>query len=1070
MKNSLDYGWVLLGTVLFLLAAGTSASWGQSVVDVEPSENSITAEAAGDLEIEFDGAVDAAVIADDIQVFGTRSGACAGEVENIDPSTVRFSPVCPFWENEVVTATVTDDGAVDEPFSWQFTIRTEHGSGELTPRQPETIGSESLDAMAADTVEADAAGTFVLPATPYAGELENNITTDVAVVNQEQNELVVLFNEGDGEFEELSLDAPDGVSPTGVVGGDVTGNELPDLITFNNLDNTLSIYANEGGRSFSDPDVVDTGSRPIDVAIGDLNGNGALDLAVSAFGADEVWLHFNDGAGNFTASNPEERLDVGSAPVSIEARDMDRSAALDLVVASAGDERVEYLQNEGNGDFTLNGAFDLPFSPGVLVANDVLGNDETYGDGWIDLVVSDRNEGRVVAYAHDGDPDTFSFDEVSEVDVSAPALSMVLADVETDAPVVDQPGDGTGYTLDLITTHLSSGAINLIQNEANQQFGSPTGLEGDLDDPAGVVALDLGPRDEDDTARTGDQDVVVFNASGTKFQVFENVGSGRESPIAVEADQLTDCEECVGESETKTIQIENVTVYPIEVFPTLENGEAFSIDEGLIGLEPGETTEIEITFEPEEPTDYEDLLGLAVEELTEFCGDVSNRTSVVPIPLAGTGLDSELAVEPDAIDFGMVTIPDSETESFQIINDGNITADVEAFEEPEDPPFEISAADEPGAIAGPSEQTVQVTFAPEEESTYTDEVRIETEDECGSDELIVTLDAEAEPRLPNLFVELDNLPDGELLIGDERSFDVVVTVEDAPVEDPFETAFELTRPDGVTEPAGEETIESLAEGETRELETDLVTFNQEGNYEICAIADANDDVETGERSELEACEVIPVREPLPDLVAEELEPVDGEDPLDDLKVGQERDFECTFSNQGDIPAEGPFEVGIFRDGLEIERTEISELEVGERETFAPVPVNFPDEGSIELACEVDRGNQVDELTLDNNEIVRTITVDVQDELVVQPNPFTPNDDGFDDVVQFEVTEFGLSAPEVRIFSFEGQHIRTLDEIRGGVIEWDGLDRNNQEQPPGVYVYVVRENGSQVASGHVTLAR
>ena len=99
-----------------------------------------------------------------------------------------------------------------------------------------------------------------------------------------------------------------------------------------------------------------------------------------------------------------------------------------------------------------------------------------------------------------------------------------------------------------------------------------------------------------------------------------------------------------------------------------------------------------------------------------------------------------------------------------------------------------------------------------------------------------------------------------------------------------------------------------------------------------------------------------------------------------------------------------------------------------------------------------------------------MNVQVADQLEVSPNPFTPNNDGFNDAVRFRTSEFGLSQPVLKVFSFEGYLIRTVDETRSGELRWDGLDDSDQEQPPGVYMYVVREGGQTVASGHVTLAR
>lgn len=934
-------------------------SSGQTVESVDPAPNSIIAQATDTLKISFDAEVSAATLEGDIRVYGSRSGGCEGTVENLDAETVGFIPDCPFWENEVVTTTVTDDN-IPESYSWQFTVRTEHGNGEFEgqPLGEVGAGTNAETKTAVNEVETSATGTFVLPSAPYAGDLDESTTTDVAVVNQEQNQLVVLFNEGGGTFDQEVLPEPTGVSMTGVVGGDLTGNGLPDLITFNTLDNSISIYANEGNRAFAEPEEVSTGSRPVDVALADFDRNGTLDVAVSAFGSDEVTILYNDGSLNFTPDN----IDVGAAPISLTARDMNRDGAVDLVLSSAGEEQIEHLENDGTGAFSRE-TFGLSFTPGAVVANDVLGNEGgTYGDGWTDLVVADRDEKRAVAYRND-ETDGFSFTQESEISLPGGAQSMLLSDIDTEDPEAESLGlgeDGTDYDLDLISTHLSEGVVASARNEANGEFEPTSSSIGgeQLGDPAGVVSLDLGPLAGEDVARSGDQDLLVVNTSGTQYQVFENEAPGRESPISVEPLEVDCGDVCVGENNTRAIEVTNESVFAVTLDPTIETpGGIFSlVDDSPIELEPGESEEIEVVFAPDQPDDFTNQLILNGNIETEVCGDVQDREFERSVPLEGTGESTEVDVAPDTINFSTVEIPNTKTESFVISNDGNIEADIEEFEDPESP-FDVSSG-EPTSIAAGGERTVQVSFEPESEGPgqYEDEVSLRITDSCGEDTtFVVVLQGEADPE-----------------------------------------------------------------------------------------------------------------EAFPDLDASTPELEEGEDPLSDVVVGGEREFACTVENNGEATVQESFDVSIERDGSEVESESFSGLNVGESVTLSPVLVEFPDEGQYEVSC---RASEIEnEVDTDNNVEVRTITVEVRDELIVEPNPFTPNGDGTNDTVKFRVEELGLSSPELVIFTIDGRRVKTVREANGGVLRWDGTDSDNQDQPPGVYLYVVRENGSRVSSGHVTLAR
>ena len=92
------------------------------------------------------------------------------------------------------------------------------------------------------------------------------------------------------------------------------------------------------------------------------------------------------------------------------------------------------------------------------------------------------------------------------------------------------------------------------------------------------------------------------------------------------------------------------------------------------------------------------------------------------------------------------------------------------------------------------------------------------------------------------------------------------------------------------------------------------------------------------------------------------------------------------------------------------------------------------------------------------------------QVVVRPNPFTPNDDGFNDGVEFNFAEFRLTQPSLKILNFEGRLVRTITNTEGFAFLWDGRGENGEEQPPGVYLYIVEDGSEVVAHGSVTLAR
>jgi gliding motility-associated-like protein len=94
---------------------------------------------------------------------------------------------------------------------------------------------------------------------------------------------------------------------------------------------------------------------------------------------------------------------------------------------------------------------------------------------------------------------------------------------------------------------------------------------------------------------------------------------------------------------------------------------------------------------------------------------------------------------------------------------------------------------------------------------------------------------------------------------------------------------------------------------------------------------------------------------------------------------------------------------------------------------------------------------------------------IVDELAVEvvPNPFTPNNDGSNDQVEFK-REGGIPADWViRIMDRAGRTVRLL---RNGMNLWDGRDAQNRPAIPGAYLYTISDRQRLVKRGVIALVR
>jgi hypothetical protein len=333
-----------------------------------------------------------------------------------------------------------------------------------------------------------------------------------------------------------------GVAPRSIAVGDFNGDGRLDMAVANQNTNNVSILLGTGAGTFTSGGTFAVGTTPFQIVAADINNDGTLDLATANNSTANCSILLGNGLGGFTPAAP---VAAGTGPRGVALADLNGDGKRDLVIANSVTPSVIVCLGLGNGTFVAGVSYPLAQGANGVAVGDV------NGDGVIDVIASYSGTNGVAVLRGNGDGTLAPRTTVVGIGGTAPLLTDVNNDGALDILVYNQSSSGvhiargngngtfqpptllgvpnvsTGYIVAAADFN-DDGNVDLAAprasvNQTNVYLGDGTG--GFIAGP--VVSAGTGPV----AAATGDFngdgkiDLVVANSSSANVSLFLNTSS-----------------------------------------------------------------------------------------------------------------------------------------------------------------------------------------------------------------------------------------------------------------------------------------------------------------------------------------------------------------------------------------------------------------------------------------------------------------------------------------------------------------------------------------------------------------
>ncbi len=469
------------------------------------------------------------------------------------------------------------------------------------------------------------------------------------------NSLGVSLGNGVGTFQTtVDYTVPGGTALRGVTVGDFNGDGKPDIAVTYGGQLTIAVFLGNGDGTFqSAKTTLFGGSSPtvVGVATADFNGDDKLDVALVDCGNNTVWTLLGNGDGTFSRAT---QYPQPSQTGQIVTGDFNRDGKADVAyVGTPGGVVGALFVMLGNGDGTFQRASEYAAPNGALF----MATGDLNGDGVTDIVVSEETNvaGEASLSVFIGNSDG-TFQSAQQYATTSNSTGVAIGDFNGDGKLDVVVANDCG---DLICsgTTTGNGTVSIL-------FGNG---DGTLEPELLFSTPEIGPRTvaTSDLNRDGRLDIVL---GGSSF----GAGILLQTTVGMSSGALLFGAQAGGTvSPPQTVTITNTAATPLSIsgiaLGGVNSGDFAQTNNCGASLAAGASCSLNVTFSP---------LGAGVRVgLITLTDNALGSTQ--QIALTGTGTTAVVSLNPASLNFGDELVNQvTPVQMVTLTNTGNATLNI----------------------------------------------------------------------------------------------------------------------------------------------------------------------------------------------------------------------------------------------------------------------------------------------------------------------------------------------------------------------------------------------------------